>query len=65
MLPSKKYSVIEWLGYELLYAPGVDSQSYHIKFFFLLEFATEFFFSKIERWLKRLTLSWKFNDQKF
>ena len=34
MFPSKKYSVIEWLGYELLYAPEVDSQSYHIKFFF-------------------------------
>ena len=30
------------------------------------DFATELFFSlKIEQWLKRLTLSWKFNDQKF
>ena len=33
-------------------------------FFFLLEFATDVFSLKIERWLKRLTLSWKFNDQK-
>ena len=53
-LSSREYSLIEWLGY----VPH--------RICFLLEFVgTEFFSFKIERWLKRLTLSWKFNDQKF
>ena len=46
-LPSSKYSMVEWLGYKLWFLrPGIGSQSYHIKFLFLLEFATEFFFRK-------------------
>ena len=65
-LPSSEYSIVEWLGYKLwVLRPGIGSQLYHIKFIFLLEFATEFISLKIEWWLKRLTLSWKFNDQKF
>ena len=44
---SSEYSVEEWLGYVLwILCPGIGSQSYHIKFFFPLEFATEFFFLK-------------------
>ena len=35
-------------------------------FLFCIKFATEFFPLKIEQWLKRLKLSWKFvSDQKF
>ena len=35
-------------------------------FLFCIKFATEFFSLKIEQWLKRLKLSWKFvSDQKF
>ena len=42
---SSEYSVEEWLGYVLwILCPGIGSQSYHIKCFFPLEFATEFFF---------------------
>ena len=47
---------LAWLGYELLILrPGIGS-----RFFFLLEFAADFFSLKIERWLKGLRLSWKF-----
>ena len=35
-------------------------------FLFCIKFATEFFSLKIEQWLKRLTLSWRFvSEQKF
>ena len=35
------------------------------RFFFFFNFPLNFLFLKIERWLKRLTLLWQFNDQKF
>ena len=66
-LAASYYSVVEWLGYELLWIlrPWIGSQSCHIEFFFFSKFNTEIFFLKMEQWLKRLTLSWKFVDQKF
>ena len=65
-LAASYYSVVEWLGYELwILRPWIGSQSCHIEFFFFSKFATEIFSLKMEQWLKRLTLSWKFVDQKF
>ena len=67
-LAASYYSAVEWLGYELwIRRPGIGSQSCHIEFFFFSKFATEICSLKMEEcmWLKRLTLSWKFVDQKF
>ena len=65
-LAASYYSVVEWLGYELwILRPWIGSQSCHIEFFFFSKFNTEIFSLKMEQWLKRLTLSWKFVDQKF
>ena len=47
-----------------IYAPGSVLNVAASNFFFLLKFAIDFFLI-IEKWLKRLTLSWKFVDQKF
>ena len=58
--------MVEWLGHELwILRPWIGSQSSHIEFFFFLKFNTEIVSLKMEQWLKRLTPSWKFADQKF
>ena len=65
-LAESYYSEVEWLGYELwILRRRIGSQSCHIKFFVFLKFATEIVSLKMEQWLKKLTLSWKFVDQKF
>ena len=66
-LAASYYSVVEWLGYELwwILRPRIGSQSCHIEFFFFSKFATEIFSLKMEQWLKKLSLSWKFVAQKF
>ena len=64
--PWNSMELLEWLGYELwILRPWIGSQSCHIEFFFFSKFNTEIFSLKMEQWLKRLTLSWKFVDQKF